>query len=139
MKVEKGNALFLILIAVALFAALSYAVTSSGRGGSGIDKEQASILAAQITQYGASVAVAVQRIKTINGTQDTMFEWQNDVYETLGGVKQFSSGINTNDRDSSDNIFSVDGGDITPLTFDDAGDRTGVGTGALTPGHANLV
>ncbi len=62
-KGERGNVLFLILIAVALFAALSYAVTQSTRtgGGSG-DNETALISSAQLTQYPASLRTAVVRM-----------------------------------------------------------------------------
>ena len=59
---QKGNALFLILIAVVLFAALSYAVTQSGRSGGGVDKEQAIIAAAKLTQYGSAVHTAITRM-----------------------------------------------------------------------------
>src|SRR5690606_5024544 len=66
-KGERGNALFLILIAVALFAALSYAVTQSGRGGGTIDNETALINASQITQFPAAVRTAVTRM-VLTGT-----------------------------------------------------------------------
>ncbi len=60
---EDGNVLFLILIAVALFAALSYAVTSSTRSsGSNPSGETNLISSAQITQYPASVSTAVFRV-----------------------------------------------------------------------------
>lgn len=62
MKGQRGNALFLILIAVALFAALSYAVTRSGRGSGGIDREQALIAASQITQYPAALRTSITRM-----------------------------------------------------------------------------
>lgn len=60
---EDGNVLFLILIAVALFAALSYAVTSSTRtGGGSADSETNLISSAQITQYPSAVSTAVVRM-----------------------------------------------------------------------------
>ena len=49
---EEGNVLFLILIAVVLFAALSYAVTSSTRSGGGsVSKDKAKSYAAAIVQH----------------------------------------------------------------------------------------
>lgn len=60
---ERGNVLFLILIAVALFAALSYAVTQSTRSGAGSsDNETGLINSAQLTQYPAGVRTAVVRM-----------------------------------------------------------------------------
>jgi hypothetical protein len=65
---EHGNVLFLILIAVVLFAALSYAVTQSSRtGGGDAGRETNLIASAEITQYPAAVKTAIVRM-IINGT-----------------------------------------------------------------------
>lgn len=72
---EGGNVLFLILIAVALFAALSYAVTQSSRSGAGTaDGETALVNSAQITQYPASVRTAIVRM-IIGGADVTELEF----------------------------------------------------------------
>jgi hypothetical protein len=59
---QKGNVLFLILIAVALFAALSYAVTQSSRSGGDASKETNVINTAALTQYPNSVRTSVLRL-----------------------------------------------------------------------------
>jgi len=59
---QKGNVLFLILIAVALFAALSYAVTQSSRSGGDASKETNVINTASLTQYPNSVRTSVLRL-----------------------------------------------------------------------------
>lgn len=60
---QKGNVLFLILIAVALFAALSYVVTQSTRSGGGSTEREKNILSsAQMTQYPTSLRTAIIRM-----------------------------------------------------------------------------
>jgi len=65
---QNGNILFLILIAVALFAALSYAVTSSMRtSGDNGNKESADVQAAVILQYATLVETSIERLRVLNG------------------------------------------------------------------------
>lgn len=60
---EKGNVLFLILIAVALFAALSYVVTQSTRSGGGSTEKEKNILSsAQMTQYPTALRTSIIRL-----------------------------------------------------------------------------
>lgn len=60
-KGADGNALFLILIAVALFAAVSYAVTQSGRGGGSLDREKDYLTASLFLQKIAELRTAYDR------------------------------------------------------------------------------
>lgn len=60
---ERGNVLFLILIAVALFAALSYAVTQSTRSGGGSTEREQSILSgASMTQHPTALRTSIIRM-----------------------------------------------------------------------------
>jgi hypothetical protein len=74
---KSGTALFIILIAVALFGALAYAVTHSGRGAATVDPEQVDLLAARIVQYSTAVSVAVQRM-VLTGTALTDLDFTSD-------------------------------------------------------------
>lgn len=78
MKHQSGNALFLILIAVALFAALSYAISISSRGGTGIDKEQAAIAVAQFEQDISLMQSAVFRAGIVGGYDQVFFDSSSD-------------------------------------------------------------
>jgi hypothetical protein len=100
---EDGNVLFLILIAVALFAALSYAVTSSTRSGGGDASGETNLISsAQITQYPSSVSTAIVRMVIAGATVDEL---------------RFNIPSEFDDLDKTDiGVFHPSGGGATYIT-----------------------
>jgi type II secretory pathway pseudopilin PulG len=70
-----GNVLFLILIAVALFAALSYVVTQSTRtSGRDVTAEKAKLVAARYLQKINEYVVAINRLKLSGSYDQVLFD-----------------------------------------------------------------
>lgn len=118
MKYSRGNILFLILIGVALFGVLAYAVTQGSRGGGkgDISDEQADILAGQVIQMADDIATAVTRLQIVRGCEDEEIDFANDVAVLLSdGSIIFPDGHNpnapTNGRCS---VFKPEGSGVTP-------------------------
>lgn len=110
---QNGNVLFLILIAVALFAALSYAVTQSSRsGGDGISKDKARLAAGQIVQYGGAVEQAISRMRLINRCGET------DISFHIAGNADFTNYEHTPASETRCKVFHPDGGAMQPLIPD---------------------
>jgi len=90
-KTEQGNVLFLILIAVALFAALSYAVTQSTRSGGGSAEREKSVLSsASLVQYPASLRTSLIRM-ILNGTSVDNLEF--NVPSAFGSLTSNEVGV----------------------------------------------
>ena len=77
-KAQRGNILFLILLAVVLFAALSYAVTSSTQGGgkSGSSESMAALAASWIQQT-ALLESAIARLKMVGDCTDAQIQFSD--------------------------------------------------------------
>lgn len=106
MRGASGNVLFLILIAVALFAALSYAVTQSSKGGGGnISRDKAKLIASEIVQYATQMEQTISRMKLINKCADTQISFENSV---VAGY------INANaPADKRCHVFDANGGGLS--------------------------
>ncbi len=113
---QRGNILFLILLAVILFAALSYAVTSSMRGGGkDASKETPQAAAAHILQTLDQVNVAVTRMHLSQNLPYENISFEYIVRNSTGG----SWNTWANPTCTSDNcrVFKPGGGGAAPSTF----------------------
>lgn len=106
---ERGSALFIILIAVVLFAALSYAVANmmrSGiRGGSAsISGEKSKIYAGEVLDYARTVRQVVQDLRISNGCRDTDISFEANGLTGYAHTPVASDGCK---------VFHPDGGGLT--------------------------
>ena len=109
LRSEKGNVLFIILIAVVLFAALSYAVTMTMRDtGNNTKVEEELIDAAVVEQCIAYVEYGIDKLKLFEGCE-------------MGEINfELPDGSNGNENAPSDgscDLFSPDGADLSPYAF----------------------
>lgn len=119
-KNQSGNVLFLILIAVALFAALSYAVTSSNRSGkTSITSESGELAASRILNFTTAVQGAVLRLSTVKGVTPPELKYNNDVSTSYDGSTYVHGAMGT-PSDPSLYVFHPLGGNIPAQKFEDA-------------------
>lgn len=104
-RTESGNVLFLILIATALFAALTYTVVNSSRSGSTSQQERISLSAGQLIQYPADIRASAMRITIMGNALDTDISFDTGNW----GHTNYQHGVPQPDRNK---IFSPDGGSL---------------------------
>jgi hypothetical protein len=77
---QRGNALFLILIAVVLFAALSYAITQSNRSGSNPNEESNLVGAASVVSIADAIRQDLLRMQLRGISPDDIdFTYEADI------------------------------------------------------------
>ena len=114
---SNGNVLFLILIAVALFAALSYAVTQSTRSGGGnTSAEKGELNAAALNNYVLTLRTAMTRLRITNGCSREKLSFEPPPFS--GSGVYFNPNAPT---DKSCHIFHPNGGGVAELKPNAAG------------------
>ncbi len=111
---QSGNVLFLILIAVALFAALSYVVSSSTRTGSGTtERERLQLTVSEIFNYVTAVQVGLTRLQSV-GCKENQISFNNPVDAAAAAAYAFTEDYNNTNAppNHSCDIFHPAGGAV---------------------------
>lgn len=142
---QRGNILFLILLAVVLFAALSYAVTSSMRGGGkDMGEEKLRTGAAAISQYVTLLRNEVQRLMLVNDCKVENLDWRHNYYKRVNGNVTNEAQTNTPVPPvpkAGCAIFTAQGGAISPQSFEKYADpayKPDAQPAFWLPGHAGF-
>lgn len=105
---EHGNVLFIILIAVGLFATLSYVVSGSNRGGTGIERDQLRIKASDTLSYANRIKAAVNSMYTQNGVSESDINFSHP-----DAPAEYGDPFDTGANPVNTQVFSHEGGGVT--------------------------
>lgn len=102
---QHGSVLFIILIAVALFGALSFTVSSMMNSGevNYVSEEKADLYAQELIDYMRKIRETVQFLKISNDCDDTEISFNNDIFTVYAHTPQT--------RDEC-KVFHIDGGGL---------------------------
>lgn len=102
-QAQAGNALFYILMAIALLAALSFAIAQSGRNSiQSLTGEQASLYATEVIEYANTVTQAVTQIR-LRGYDEDEISFENS---------NVTGYTNPNCSEDGCKIFHLSGGGV---------------------------
>ncbi len=123
---QSGNALWFILVAIALLAALTLTITrNSGKVADNLDDEQARVIAERIARDMTSYAAAVDRLRAINGCGEEELSFEASVVENIvPGFTDNPRSPTTGPRAYTCHLFDKRGGGMAYLPLPD---------GATTP------
>lgn len=100
---ESGNAIVYIFIAIALLAALSFAVSQSSRSaGKGLSEDRAQLAASEMISYGDTIAKSVGQLR-LRGVRDTELSFAHP---------DADSNYGTYDDEPRAEIFNPQGGGV---------------------------
>lgn len=130
----RGGVLVIILVAVALFAALSFAMTQGMRSGSGqLTEQQAKLAASDIIDYLTKVKSTFDQL-VINGCDPLLINFRTTVYQNNNGFQPDST-----PPGSPPNcyMYGIEGGTMTPVIFPKYASTNYTPTGSnVKGGHA---
>lgn len=108
---QNGSAIFIILIAIALFAALSFVVGGMLRGG-GADvgaSEKRTMMIGEMLDYSRKMKLAIQQMRIANDCDDDEISFS----QASGDAYEYSSPL-----DDSCKVFEIAGGNMSSFAID---------------------
>ncbi|NBX66082.1 MAG: hypothetical protein EBQ96_03695 [Proteobacteria bacterium] len=107
-QTTKGNILFMLLVAIVLIAALTYAITRGDQAGGNLTREKTSLAADQVASLGVDLRRAVDAM-TRAGRSET----------TISFAHAAISGYGTPDTTPDAEVFNISGGGVAYIDVPD--------------------